>query len=590
MYGTTREYLKEIFEKKLNRVKLRGMGSAGLKKLDRITFGYSSNGFTSSNKSLLYHHLLITLDGQIYNQKISETNNQLHTTKSDIEALGVAYLEYGVDCVSLFNGAFAFAIYDSQKKTIFCARDRLGKKPFYYSVNNGFEFASQLSVIKTGREDISIDNESMRKYLLFGYIPEPNSIYKEIKKLAPGASLVYNVINNSFVTKTFWSVQNTRYASYPYSYEKAKVELHNLLDDAVKIRMLSDDNIGTFLSGGIDSTLMTALCHKYNNSMEAFSIGFPDSNMDESQDAKSIAKHLGIKHTIIDCNPKDGLELIENFITYYDEPFADSSAIPSMLLCKKVKSHVSVAISGDGGDESFIGYLRTKWINQVLFVYKLPQYLRSIFAMIIAQLPNYKIKLIAQGLRHNRIENLIMSLLSSQYFFSEEAILNLPAYCNLIQKDSIPLPQKQADLDLQFYLLNDCNVKMDRAAAYAGLEVRSPLLDFRVVEFARNLPIRYRYGKGIQKRIIKDILYDYVPKSLMDRPKSGFAIPLKDWFRNELKDYVYSILSDENLNKISFIDKSMVKKNISFHMNSKINFYAEIWKLIVLIHWLEENE
>ena len=598
IYGTTRSYTKEVFDEKLNRIKFRGPDFSGLRNFDKVTFGHNRISVidldSRAKQPMSYHHLLTTLNGEIYNykslKKDLETKGYSFSTESDTEVLCAAYLAYGADCVSKFNGVFAFAIYDSVHKTIFGARDKLGVKPFYYSINKGFEFSSQPSVIKIGRNDIHVDEDSIQKYLLFGYIPEPNSIYQEIKKLPPGTSFIYNTVDHRFTTTTFWNVQDTKFVSYPQSYSNAQADLHALLDDAVKIRLQSDVNLCTFLSGGVDSTLMTALCKKHNSSIEAFSIGFPGSNMDESQDAKKIAEHIGVKHTIIDCNPKDSLALIDDFTTYYDEPFADSSAIPSMLLCKKVKPFATVAIAGDGGDESFMGYLRTKLINQIFAIYKIPHSLRTVFANIVALAPNYRIQSIARGLTHERIEDLIMKLLASQYFFSKNAIADLPAYQNLIKEDSVPLYQKIADLDLQFYLLNDCNVKMDRAAACAGMEVRSPLLDDRIVEFARDLPIEYRYKKGVQKRIIKDILYTYVPKSLMDRPKSGFAIPFKYWFRNELKDYVYDILSDNNLNRVPFIDQAMIRKNIRLHMENKISFSVEIWKLIVLINWMQENE
>jgi len=595
IYGTTRSYSKEMFDRKLEHIKLiRGADFTRLSTFDKVTFGTHKHGVNDSNLPLSCQHLLITFDGKIYNhnslKKSLETKGYFFTTESDTELLDAAFQEYGIDCVLHLNGAFAFAIYDSVKKIIFGARDRLGEKPFHYSINDGFEFSSQSLPIKLGRKDIHIDDKSVQRYLLFGHIPEPDSIYKEIKKLSPGTSFVYDTKNDTFKTTVFWSVQNVSFVSYSKSYAEAQTDLHALLDDAVQLRLQSDTNVATFLSGGIDSTLMTALCKKYSDTIEAFSIGFPQSNMDESQDAKLIAKHLGIKHTIIECSPKESLELISNITTCYDEPFADSSAIPSMLLCKKVKPFAPVAIAGDGGDESFIGYLRTKWIHQVSTIYKIPQSLRVFFANIIAFMPNYRIKSIARGLKHERIEDLIMKLLASQYFFSKETITGLAAYQNLIKHDSIPLFQKIADLDLQFYMLNDCIIKMDRAAAFAGMEVRAPLMDYRVVEFARNLPIEYRYGKGVQKRILKDILYTYVPKGLLDRPKSGFAIPLQDWFRNELKDFVYDVLSENNLNRIPSIDKEMIRKNIRLHMEHKLNFYAEIWKLIVLLKWLQGNE
>jgi len=598
IYGTTRIYTKDIFEKKLDRIKFRGPEFTGLKNIDEVIFGHNRLSIidlsSKANQPLLYKHLMITFNGEIYNYQILkkefESQGYSFFTKSDTEVLCVAYLAYGFDCVSKINGMFAFAIYDSIKKIIFGARDRLGKKPFYYSTNNGFEFSSQPSAIKIERNDIHIDEESIQKYILFGHIPEPDSIYKEIKKLPPGNSFIYNTVNHKFSNSIYWDVLNTKTTSYSQSYSEAKNELHDLLNDAVKIRLQSDVSIGTFLSGGIDSTLITALCKNHNESIEAFSIGFPGSNMDESLYAKEIANHLGVKHKIIDCNPNDGLELINNITYYYDEPYSDSSAIPSMLLCKTVRPYATVALSGDGGDENFIGYLRTKWINQVLQIYKFPKKTRNIIAKIVNQIPYYRIKLIAQGLRHDCIEKLIISLLSSQYFFSEKIIEDLPEYQNLVKQNDIPLFQKMADLDIQFYLLNDCNVKIDRAASFAAMEVRSPFLDYRVVEFARNLPIKYRYENNVQKRILRDILYDYVPKYLLNRPKSGFAIPLKDWFRNELKDFVYNILSDTNLDSIPFIDKKMVKQNIKLHMECRLNFYAEIWKLIVLIKWLHENE
>ncbi len=598
IYGTTRFYNKEILDKKLEQIKFRGPDYSALKSDGHVTFAHVRLSIIDlsdrANQPLQYQHLIVVLNGEIYNYKTIKTELEkkgyIFNTTSDSEVLGGAYLEYGTNCVSMFNGMFSFAIYDQKNKIIFGGRDRLGKKPFYYSLLDGFEFCSQPSAIKMGRNDITIDEESIQQYLLFGHVPEPNSIYKEIKKIPPGTSFIYDTNKQQIEFSPYWTVQETPFLSYEQPYIKAKSDLSNLLNDAVALRLQSDVSLGTFLSGGIDSTLMTALCKKQKDNIEAFSIGFPGSDMDESMDAMNIAKHLNVKHTIIECNPNEGMKLIENITKYYDEPFSDSSAIPSMLLCQKAKKYITVAISGDGGDESFMGYKRIKWVKDVSSIYKFPQAFRIVVSDLLKQIPNYRIKLIAKGLRYNTIEDLAMSLLASQYPLSLIADFKNTIDYQRMQVQAIPLFQRISDLDLQFYLLNDCNVKVDRAAASVGVEVRSPLLDYRVVEFARNLPVSYRYQTGNQKRILRDILYGYVPKQLMDRPKKGFAIPLKDWFRNELKEYVYEQFSDKNLSMIPFLDKELVRKNVQLHMDGKINFFSEMWELIVLIQWFNKNE
>lgn len=606
IYGTTIRYKKQEVETKLNRISFRGPDKMGVSQLESndnlVTLGHNRLAIIDldprSNQPFTYgDNIHIVFNGEIYNyidlKKSLGSKGYSFKTTSDTEVMCAAYMEYGEKCVDYFNGMFAFVIYDEKNQLLFGARDRMGKKPFYYSVNGrDFEFASQISAIQLFNKKLSISQKSINNYLSWGTIPDPDTIFNEVKKLKAGYSFVYDLNSGSYNQKPYWDLDYKGTNLYKGSYEDAKNELESILSDAVKIRLFADVPVGIFLSGGVDSSLVAAMATKATNEkVKTFSVKFDTKGFDESAYAQKVAQHLQTDHHVIECNYNEGIDLISNLSEFYDEPFADSSAVPSLLLSKHTKKHVTVALSGDGGDESFLGYHRYNWMNYIQKAYSIPDFARNILVNGLNIIPYYKSKVISNVLNNRNINDAYLGMMVNT---KNHLLVNTPDLSDLEERKYLYHKNKNiyeriSDFDLKTYLNWDINTKVDRASMAFSLETRAPLLDYRVVEFSRSIPTNFKFNKSNQKRILKDILYKHVPKEFFDRPKSGFTMPFKVWFRNELKDYVLSELSDEGLKTIPGIKIPEVKTTIHEHMDGTANKYPTIWALLVLKQWLSKN-
>ena len=596
IYGSTKYYTPETVSKKLNRIAFRGPDFSDYKYYnEKIVLGHNRLSIIDldarSNQPLEYKHLVITFNGEIYNfQSIKtalEKQGFAFRTSSDTEMICAAYLAYGEDCVQHFNGMFAFVIFDKNKNCFFGAKDRLGQKPFYYTLaENEFEFCSQISPIALGN-NFMVDEKSVAQFLKWQYVPDPNSIYKEVKKLRAGYSFSYDINTAKFSEAPYWNLPE-KTDSFSGNFTEAKTKLNTLLQDAVGQRMISDVPLGVFLSGGIDSSLVAALAQQKSvTPVKTFAVKFDEKGFDESSYANQVAQHLKTNHTTIPCNYEEGIDLIENLWRYFDEPFGDASAIPTALLSKHTRKFVTVALSGDGGDESFFGYERYKWMLQVAPLFRTPDFLRKNGAKLLEILPNYKLKQIAAGLKVDNLETLYMKLMANgqDHWMMNPALGNTSEYQEYLHGSDVLLNRISA-YDLKTYLNGDINTKVDRASMAFSLEVRAPLMDYRVVEFARSLPTSFKYDhKGVKKKILKSLLFDRFPKTLFDRPKSGFGMPLNSWFRTRLKDYVQDTLSANALENIPNLNMPVVNKMIQEHMNGTANRSVLIWNLIVMANW-----
>jgi asparagine synthase (glutamine-hydrolysing) len=606
IYGTTLKYNESQVVDKLKRTAFRGPDKMGWQfyeqKKQQIIFGHNRLSIIDldprSNQPFTYYeHIHIVFNGEVYNFKsIKDTLIELgykFKTTSDTEVLCAAYMEYGQDCVHHFIGMFAFVIYDEKKQLFFGARDRLGQKPlYYYHDGKSFEFASQISSIQLHMNNLTISERAISYYLSWGSIPDPQTIFNEIKKLKAGHSFTFDLNTGDFNNKAYWDIDFKGDNTFTGSYNDAKQELNNLLKDAVSTRLFADVPVGIFLSGGVDSSLIAAKATETSSSkIKTFSVKFNEKGFDESKYAQQVADHLQTDHHVIECNYKEGIDLIENFSHYYDEPFADSSAIPSMLLSKYTRQHVTVALSGDAGDEAFIGYGRYNSALKKSKLYMLPESLRKLSATSLNLIPNYKLKVIAKALQLKDSNDAYLRAMTGvdqsyiktdfNYHDVEELKYLIHNHKNLIERIS--------DFDTKTYLNWDINTKVDRASMAFSLEARSPLIDHRVIDFANSLPTDFKFKKGKTKRILKDILYQSVPEHIFDRPKAGFTIPFKEWFKNDLKELVLEELSNNALKSIPCIDVEKVEFMISQHMDGSWNRYPIIWKLLVLKQWLNKN-
>ncbi|MCL8535273.1 asparagine synthase (glutamine-hydrolyzing) [Chryseobacterium gallinarum] len=596
IYTTNLSFNKQDIKQKLKSINFRGPDNIGMKEINGVTFGHLRLAIldldSRSNQPYSFGKYHIVFNGEIYNFKdiqteLEEIGYEFETT-SDTEVLIKGYAEWGENVLPRLNGMFAFAIYDELKNEIFCARDRLGVKPFFYYWKDGdFEICSQLRPLIN--KNLNVSKEAISIYLDCGYIPSPLTIFNDIYKLQPGHTLRIDLANKTKKIAKYWDLKDVQESDI--SYDEAKKQLHNLIIDAVKLRMQADVPLGSFLSGGIDSALVSAIAAKHSSQpLNTFTIAFENPEYDESKIAKQYADIIGSHHTETLCTPNEILAMLDDFKKAYDEPFADSSALPSLLLNKITKKYVTVALSGDGGDESFIGYWHLMLVDKFEKVSGIPFNIRR----LIANFPFHKL----MGTRPETIKGILNSKDENELImkiFTSFDSLNLKANYSWIDRyypgfkswAKKPL-QRAADLNIKLWLENDSNVKVDRASMAFSVESRSPFLDYRIIEFARTLPISYRFKDGITKKILRDILKEYIPEKVFTQPKKGFAIPLGEWIRKDLKEDILNKLNVEFLNSVPNLDITKFTKQLNLHLMNKHDYSFSIWKLYVLALWCEE--
>jgi len=594
IYLTNITYSEATVEEKLDSISFRGPDYTGYKKINDITFGHLRLSILDldarSHQPMHYQNLTIIFNGEIYNYK--DVRKELiglgysFKTESDTEVLLIGFKHWGQSVLDRINGMFAFSIYNEETNTLFSARDRLGVKPFYYFWDgNELELCSQIKPLLKGKK---LNDDAISMYLDCMFIPSPFTVVHNIYKLPPGNFMEIDFNSSSLVIKEYWNLKEVEVRDI--SYEDAKKELHDLLIDAVKIRLQSDVPIGSFLSGGIDSALVSSIAAKVSpTKINTFSIGFEDPKFDESKIAEEYAKIIESNHKTTICSPNDILELVPKLTEVYDEPFADSSALPSLLLNKVTKQYVTVALSGDGGDESFIGYpyfdslIKHKFIIDIPFAIR--KFLAKPFFLKLLGINSHRVR---NALKTNTRNDFIENIFSRKGFLLKERNQDWMKYYQGYKKWSNIFLQKAADLNIKLWLENDSNVKVDRASMAYSVEVRSPFLDYRVVEFARTLPMEYRYEKGKMKKILRDLLKEYIPEEVFNQPKKGFAVPIGNWMRNELREEFLTALNDEFLNKVPNLNVKKFKRILDEHMSNKEDHTPNVWKLFVLSKWYEE--
>lgn len=594
IYLTNIPFTEEEVRWKLDLIKFRGPDFTGIKKIGDLIFGHLRLSIidldSRSNQPMQFEDLTIVFNGEIYNfQDIKRDLVNLgyeFSTTSDTEVLIKGFKEWGYGIVPRLNGMFAFAIFNSATQKIFCSRDRLGVKPFYYSWRDGkFEICSQLRPIAQQK---NINDEAISMYLDCTYIPSPFTIFQDVFKLPPGNNLEIDIVNGAYTVKEYWNLEVVKESEL--TYEEAKEKMHLLIVDAVKIRLNSDVPFGCFLSGGIDSALVSSIAARLSDKkVKTFSIGFTDPKFDESKVASQFAGIIGSDHIETICDPDNILEMLKKHSYVYDEPFGDSSALPTLLLNKVTKQYVTMALSGDGGDESFLGYNHFDWVTKFHILLKIPYFTRSF-------LSNFLVMDIF-GARTSSIKNFFS--LKSRFDFISGIFTG---YNTLLLKRDLSwlrnynnftrwtknIHQQTADLNIKLWLENDSNVKVDRASMAASVEVRSPFLDYRIIEFARSLPVSYRYKLGRKKIMLRDILKEYIPEVVFDQPKRGFAVPIGKWIKYDLREEFLANLSDDFLNQVPNLNVPKFKRVLQDHLDGKADNSSFIWRVYVLSKWYQE--
>lgn len=543
---------------------------------------------------------VIVFNGEIYNfkdiRKTLERAGYSFRTNSDTEVLLTAFQVWGTGMLDRLNGMFALAIYDKHKNELWLFRDRLGKKPLYYYIDKEiFIFASELKSILTNQKiDRSINKAALFQFLHLGYIPESHTAWNKIFKFPSGSYAVVNK-NIELTIHSYWSIKTQK--ELPKISAPVK-SLKNLLTESIKERLVSDVPLGTFLSGGTDSSLVTAIASEQaTKKLKTFNIGFSDQKFNESDFARKVAKRLNTDHYEYTVSNSDALEMTEHYIEHFDEPFADTSAIPTMLVSKLARKHVTVALTGDGGDELFLGYGAYKWANR----------LESPVIKLLQPFIKYALETMPSN-RYNRVANLFEPITSDQrrshifsqeqYFFSSSQISNLLRSTLNYQPftyiddsaENLSGAERQAIFDIRFYLKDDLLVKVDRSSMYYGLECRSPFLDYHIVEFAMSLSLDYKKRQGIDKWILKKILEDYLPKELIYRPKWGFSVPLASWLKVELKYLIDNYLNDKLVLDIGLFDPDYIRNLRMRFFSGKADYlYNRLWVIILVHKWMVRN-
>lgn len=566
----------------------------GHKRLSIIDLSEAANQPMSSE----CNNYTIVFNGEIYNFKeiAKELNVELHT-HSDTEVILKSYLKWGKDCLRRFNGMFAFAIHSKADNSLFIARDRVGIKPiYYYWDGSNFAFASELKAItqlKDINSKLSINPIALNLYLHLGYIPQPHSIYTNVFKF-PSANYAL-LKDNNLSFHCYWNLNDIISSDKIIDSSRAKNTLKQLLIDSVKLRLISDVPFGTFLSGGIDSSLVTAIAQSLSSKpINTFSIGFEYNKFDESKYSNQISEFLGTKHHVYTVTKDEAISIIPDLNSIYDEPFADSSAIPTLMVSKLAKKDVTMTLSGDGGDELFMGYGAYNWTtrlnNPLLGFFRHP----IAFAL---NLGGNRSKRAAKMFSYSSKDDLRSHIFSQeQYFFSRGEIKSLlnPVFFesafdfNLANKELFDHPaEKQSFFDLNYYLKDDLLVKVDRASMQHSLETRVPILDYRIVEFAFKLHHKLKMNNGVSKYLLKEVLYDYIPQSFFNRPKWGFSVPMNKWLKNELNYLQHEYLSPEAIKLTGVLNLKTVESLKRRFKEDKYEFlYNRLWNLIVLQQFL----
>lgn len=574
-----------------------GMAQRRLSILDLSPLGHQPMHSENGRISVVYN-------GEIYNflELREELSDYPFRSSCDTEVIIAAYLKWGIDCVNRFNGMFAICLYDRETEDVYLVRDRIGKKPLYYELENGnLIFASELKPLMQ-REGFQgkIRREVLSRYLYQQYINAPDTVFEGVYKLEPGSILKFRY--GECRTWKYWDIKEVyhKMQENPVTdYKQAKTELKSLLKKSVSARMIADVPLGTFLSGGYDSSLMTAIAQEQaKEPVKTFSIGFHEERYNEAKYAKEVADYLGTRHTELYIDEKEMFELVESIPKYFDEPFADSSQIPTMLVSKLAREHVTVALSGDGGDEFFCGY-------NIYENVKLAQQLNGIGGMVygICNLPGLKqaellkrLPFCVRMIAGNRNQEAKTQFAASDYITrADKMVLGEKQPCYFPVESSYQVKDWQIRrmlLDMDTYLPGDILCKVDRASMKYSLESRCPILDKDVMEYSFRLLHNIKYEKGNKKRILKDIAYDYIPRELLDRPKVGFSVPLDKWLRGALKEQLTDMCSRDYLKKQGIFDADFVADMIEDYIStgdggpaSGANYSKLSWSFFVFQQW-----
>lgn len=546
---------------------------------------------------------ICVFNGEIYNfQDVREQlplPDNYWNGHSDTEVLLEAYATWGVKCLDRLDGMFAFAIWDRKKEELFAARDRMGEKPFYYHCNSKqFGFASRPRPLFSVFPGLSpeYDEQAIRLYLESGYIPAAYSAHKQIRKLPAAHYLLAS--KGGIKIERYWDFQSI----CPESDWRKRPEndlldeLDEILSRNIKKRMISDVPLGAFLSGGIDSSLVVAIMRRHSNSsIKTFTIGFEEKEYDESPDAQNIASHLETDHLCQFLQVKDLLKLVPDFLEQYDEPFFDSSAFPTMAVSRLAKQHVAVSLTGDGGDELFGGYHYYKIARFLNMFYHLPGSLRKGLGKMTGSLPGHYFKLLGEALcqeSSSRAFSFSRSIAKDFRGILPESVLCRTiglgdVFENTVKNfsNNLHASEEGMRLDAMYTLCDDYLQKTDVASMSFSLETRAPLLSREVIEWSMKLPVQYKVKYAANKYLLRQLVYRFIPKSIMDRPKRGFGVPIDSWLRGPLAEWAENHFLDKEYFKGLPLDQPRVLELFKLHKSGFRNVHPLLWAILMLLEF-----
>lgn len=574
---------------------------------------------------------VIVFNGEIYNHKALRQEIESRVTiewrgHSDTEVLLAAIALWGVTCaVRRCVGMFAIALWDREERCLYLVRDRLGEKPLYYGWFDGnLVFGSELKALRShpawhGR----VDRNALALFMRYAYVPAPHSIYVDVSKVRPGTILRFSEGKREFTETVYWSVSEVARQGLADPFLGDALEAGNALEtrlrESIALQQIADVPLGAFLSGGIDSSTVVALMQSQSpKRVKTFTIGFHEGEYNEAEHAGAVARHLGTEHTDIYVTPEDALAVIPKLPDIYDEPFADPSQIPTFLISRLTRESVTVALSGDGGDELFAGYPRYFWSDQVWSrARRVPHIVRRGAEKLVRAIPpqSWERLLKAMGpLVPNHVRKHEpgdkMHKLAGLFAARDDLALYRDIQANwkhnpvlgvsgansmngLDDRDWTDLPDifsRMMCLDAATYLPDDILTKVDRASMAVGLETRLPLLDHRVVEFAWRIPLEMKILNGKSKWLLRQVLYRHVPQKLLERPKMGFSIPLDEWLRGPLRDWAEELLDEKQLDDDGFFDVAMVRASWAEHLSGVYNRQYALWNVLMFQAWLRAQD
>ena len=550
----------------------------------------------------------VMLNGEVYNYReiraLLEREGCVFRSGSDTEVVLQAYLLWGIKAVDRFIGMFAVVIVDRKRSRAFLLRDRAGVKPlFYYQYPGGLLFASELKAFHVHPAfKKELDTASLKAYFQHGNIPAPYTIFRKTFKVMPGSYVEVDLRTADLKSVTYWDVYsfyNKPPSGIPYA--EAVEQTEKLMEDAFRLRMVADVPVGVFLSGGYDSTAVAALLSKQVHNLNTFTIGFEEAAYDESLHAAKVAAHLGTRHHSFTCTVGEAMDILPELPQIYDEPFGDSSAIPTTLVSRIARRHVTVALSADAGDELFAGYPRHRKASSMISrLQLLPPALRTVMAKGIRIAPLYEPPLSRADRREKLIKLLMASGVTAQFNIinqtythrEAERLLKEAAGGHPLVFDEpyewdhrVEVMNRILAVEYKTYLVDDILQKVDRATMSVSLEGREPFLDHRLVEWVASLPVEYKYKGGVSKRILKDIVHRYVPESIMNRPKMGFGVPVKDWLKGDLRPLFEEVMGEEAVGRQPWLDPDSLLQLRKDYLEGRLQDFERLWFVFTFLQW-----